>query len=755
MMQACNLPKLARKEGPILYKNQVDISEKKESRLFTSDLDGYIKQRPNKSLLGISRFGLRFYKLGSRIPNTWLGRQFQSKLGEAPVILDTSLIEASVKGMRSFLRTEGYYYPKISYEVTGKIHKQKVKYIIQTGSAYHVYRIEQHIADKDLDSLARANTEFSHIRLGNRATFENMLKEKNRVSELLRNNGYFSFNKDLVKFDVDTNMGDFHSMIGTNISNPEDFKRYHKYYIRNVLIDIEPDKKDSTKLDKDSLILPFFTYKPNGFPLNPEILNRVILLEKNQLFKTENSNVTFNRLNELQIFRAVNMLATPVNENTDTPTVNYLIKLQPSKKYDYTIEPQAITSDQSNLVTGSSGRNYGFASQITLADRNIFHNAEILQVTYRISVEAQRGASIPKNPFFNSFESNLSASLIIPKLLFLPSIDRRWTSSTNRSLVSASTIWEKNVNWIRNVYAVGFTWQKNKAFFNQYFAPVEISYIKTSFSSKELEAQSLNDPYLQSVFSNNLVTASKYGFVYNNQADVRKKNYTYFKWDVLELAGSLIDLTYRVFKIAPSDSGYNTFLGVQYFQYAKTFADYRYNKYLDENNRIATRASLGIALPFGNSPNYVPFDKRFFIGGANSIRAFLPRSIGPGSYDTTGNLDRSGDIRIETSIEYRFNILNHFIEGALFTDVGNIWRIKDDGRRDAVFNFNTFYKQLAVGTGVGVRLNLDFLILRLDAAFPIFDPRRSEGNHYVFREYRDVGLLWTNTIFNFGVGYPF
>ncbi len=221
------------------------------------------------------------------------------------------------------------------------------------------------------------------------------------------------------------------------------------------------------------------------------------------------------------------------------------------------------------------------------------------------------------------------------------------------------------------------------------------------------------------------------------------------------MAGTFIDQAYALLNIAPTDSGFNTFLGVQYFQYAKTFADIRYNKYLDENNRLASRVAIGIALPFGNSPDYVPFDKRFFTGGANSIRAFLPRSIGPGSYTSTGSTDRSGDVRLEFNTEIRFNILNHFFEGALFADIGNIWRIKDDGRVDAVFNFNTFYKQLAVGTGLGLRINLDFLILRLDASFPIFDPRREINKRYVLHEYSDVGKLFDSTIFNFGVGYPF
>jgi hypothetical protein len=164
MMQACNLSKLARKDGAFLYKNKIEIKETRESRLFSSSIDAYVKQIPNKRILDVYRLNLRLYSLGNRLPNTWLGRTIQKKAGEAPVILDSNLIENSIKGIAGFLRTEGYFYPNIRYEVSGKIQKKTVKYIISTGAAYHIYKIEQHIADKTIDSLVQSQFEFSHIR---------------------------------------------------------------------------------------------------------------------------------------------------------------------------------------------------------------------------------------------------------------------------------------------------------------------------------------------------------------------------------------------------------------------------------------------------------------------------------------------------------------------------------------------------------------------------------------------------------------
>ncbi|MCG9880932.1 MAG: hypothetical protein MH472_10080, partial [Bacteroidia bacterium] len=598
MMPACNLSKLARKEGAFLDKNKIEIQETRESRLFSSSLDGYVKQIPNKKILNVSRLNLRFFQLGNSLSGTWLGRTIQRKMGEAPVILDSGLIESSIKGMIGFLKTEGYFYPEISYQVTGKWHKKTVKYIISTGKAYHIYRIENHIADKKIDSLVQSQMEFSHIRYGNPVKFENMLKEKSRIADQLKDRGYYSFNKDFVEFDLDTGMLNYRAMIGLNIANPEGFKKYHTYKINQIYIEIDDYDDDTTQLVSDTLRLKKFLYKPNNYPLKPEVLNRALLLEPTQTYTNRLANISFNRLNDLQIFRSVNMTAIPHNEQTDTPSVSYVIKLQPSTKYDFTIEPQAITSDQSNLVTGTTGRNYGLASQITLTDKNVFRNAEILQLSYRASIEAQRGANIPSRPFFNSFESNFSASLIFPKLLFLSRLDQKWNRGSNKSQLTASFIWEQNVNWIRNVYALGFSWQKTRPYFSQYFVPAEISYIKTDFNSASLEEQSKNDPYLQSVFNNNLVTASRYGFVYNNQSNSKKKHYTYVKWDVLELAGNVLDQFYPILGLQ-SDTGFNTFLGVQYFQYAKTFADIRYNRYLDENNRLAGRIAIGIAIPYG------------------------------------------------------------------------------------------------------------------------------------------------------------
>lgn len=736
-----------------LYKNKVTIKEANDARFFSGGLEAYIKQRPNKRFLGTIRIGLYLYKAGSK-NDKWLSRTLRYKLGEAPVILDSALIETSVKGMRTYLRTKGYYYPGITYTVDGEIHKGRVIYKVSLNKAYHISHVYYHIADGHIDSLIRSKRDESFIRNGNQLKQENLLKEQTRLSDLLRNHGYYTFNKDLIKFDMDTAEGNYYASVGININNEENFETYKTYKVNKVTIEIDKQGTDNSEKIKDTFNLRRFVYIPHHFPLNPDVLDRTLFIDTNTLFRQDRSTATFNRLNDLQIFKTVNISAVTYNEKTDSAELNFQIKLTPSKKYDLIFEPQAITTDQANLAGYSTLRNYGLASQVTLSNKNIFHNAEILQLRYRASIEAQRGANIPTRPFFNSFENSLSASLTFPRLIFFERIDRLLYKFTNKSVISASSIYERNVDWIRNVYTVGFSYQFNRKKTKFSYSPLEISYIKTDFNNENLAQQSKNDPYLQSVFNNNLITDMRFGVIFNNQTELKRKDFFYFRCD-LEFAGFLLNKAYDVLNVKANDSGYRSFLGVKYFQYVKTYAEVRFNKYIDDNNRIATRFAIGVANPYGNTPDYIPFDKRFFTGGANSIRAFLPRSIGPGSYNHSGQLDRSGDVKLETNIEFRFNLYNHFLEGALFGDVGNIWRIKEDGRDEAAFKFNSFYKQLGVGTGAGLRLNLDFLIFRVDASFPIFDPRKPIGQRYVFKSYSDLGVLWGYTIFNFGVGYPF
>ncbi|MES2727294.1 MAG: BamA/TamA family outer membrane protein [Bacteroidota bacterium] len=764
LFSACNISRIHKREGPKLVKNKVEIEEKGKGRFFESDLESQIKQKPGSKFLGIVRLNVFFYRLGDAgKKDTKLKRFFRDELGSVPVILDSSMIETSVRAMRNYLKSQGYYYSEITYTVADRTflkERKVVTYHVKLNNQYKYNKLNVNCPDKKLYELINATISESNIKIGRSFNREDFLNEQNRITTNLRNNGYYTFAKEYIDFNIDTNYAEDYLAVDININNKTEQVPFNQYYIRNLVIEVEPNHKNKTK-KYDTLVTKNFKYLANGSKINPTILDKMNFLMSGEIFQQNNLNKTYTRLNDLQLFRLVTITPTLV-ENDTQHFIDFYISLKQLGKYDFTIEPQAITSDQGNLVATQSSRNFGLAAVIQLTDRNIFHNGEILQFRFRTSFEAQRGENISPTPFFNSNEQSLTASIIIPQLLFLPKLDRKFNNASTKTIINSSIIYEKNVDYQRRVLTLGSSYQLNRKLTTYYVAFPEISYIQTSFNNASLEERSKTDIFLQNVFANNLIINDiRLGLTYSTQPISKGKSFFFLRFDALELAGNIVT-GLNILLDAPkvTDESRNIkdkyeILGLNYFQYVKSYIDGRYNQWIDLNNTMVYRLAVGYALPYGNSPDYIPFEKRFFTGGANSLRAFRPRSVGPGVYSTTNQIDKSGDIKIEMNAEYRFNLYKRFIEGALFTDAGNVWVVRQDGRVGADFDITNFYNQLAVGSGVGVRLNLSIFVFRLDAAVPLHDPTQTIGNRWVIENAKDLSWYWDNSIFNFGIGYPF
>ena len=764
MFSACNIARIHKKEGPKLVKNTVEIAEKKKEKLFKSDLLNQVKQKPGNKFLTLVRLNVFFYRLGDAgKKDTKLKRFFRDELGSVPVILDSSMIETSMRAMRNYLKAQGYHFSEITYKVedTKWLKERKiVTYYVKLNNQYKYNKLNINCPDKKLFELLNATLNESNVKIGRGFNREDLLNEQNRITTILRNNGYYTFAKEYIDFNMDTNYAEDFVAIDININNKTEQVPFKQYYIRNLTIEVEPGDKSIVKT-KDTLITKNFKYIPNGNKLHATILDKMNFLMGGALFQQNNLNKTYSRLNDLQLFRLVTITPTVI-ENDSQHYIDFYINLKPLGKYDITLEPQAITSDQGNLIAAQSSRNYGLAAVVQLTDRNVFHNGEILQFRFRSSFEAQRGENINPVPFFNSNEQSFTASIIVPQLLFFNKLDRKLNNANTKTIINSSIIYEKNVDYERRVLTLGSSYQVNRRLINYFVAFPEMSYVQTRFNNSALEERSKTDIFLQNVFANNLIINDiRLGLVYNTQPISKGKSYYFIRFDAIELAGNIVTGLNKLLGAARiTDESRNIkdqyeILGLNYFQYVKSYIDARYTHWLDINNTVVYRAALGFALPYGNSPDYIPFEKRFFTGGANSLRAFRPRSIGPGTYSTTNQIDKSGDIKLELNAEFRFNIYKKFFEGALFTDAGNIWTVRQDGRVGADFDMTSFYKELAIGSGVGVRLNLNIFIFRLDAAFPLHDPAKSVNDRWVIEKASDFSWYWDNSIFNFGIGYPF
>lgn len=697
-----------------------------------------------------------FYFMGSRGKDNWWKKFERNSLGEVPALVDTLYLNATVQSFAGYLRGMGYYYPEITYKINvTKRKKATVTYHVKLNKRYFFGEYDLQIADKEIYDLISKNMKETFITTGYGFKTEMMLKEEDRIVTLLHNNGYYSISKEFVDFDVDTGSADGFVKLGLNITNKDDTSIHKKYYINEVNVDIDrsliPGNTIPPPAIPDTVTIDSIHYNMGGYKLNPNILGRNIQFEPNELYVQRKFNRTYSRLSDLTIFRFIN-IQTHTFEKKDSGFVNYTIKLVPSVKYTFTLEPQAITSDQNNTIN-SQGRNYGVAAMAQITNRNIFRNAEILQLSFRTSFEAQ--GKKQTGGFINATEQSVTASIIMPRILFFPRFDRTPGLYSTRSIISTSAIYEVNVEYRRTVFTGGLNYQFNKKLISYYFAPAEISFIRSEILDETLAALSEKDIFLQNLFSNNLILDSRFGFVFNNKSVAKGRSFVNLKWDALEIAGNLLTAINKIVGAPKEEDGSYKLLGVKYFQYAKSAIDFRYNTIFDENNATAYRLYTGVAIPFGNTPDFVPFERRFFIGGVNSLRGWRPRSIGPGSYSQPNQLDYSGEIKIEANAEFRFNVYNKWLEGAVFSDAGNVWAVKEDSKRPgANFQLSNFYKTLAWDAGLGIRINLSIFIIRFDFAIPLHDPTYIESERWVVKNFGSEWLL-DNTNFNFGIGYPF
>jgi len=751
VVHSCSVKKYLNNDQALLVKNKVEI-EKPYTKEISRNITKYYKLKPNRRFMLVINSRPYFYFMGSRGKDNWWKRFERNTLGESPALIDSVYMDATVKSFGSYLRTLGYYYPTVTYDIKVKRKKATVTYHVRMNKRYFFGDYKLQIADKAIYDLVSQNMGETFIHTGYGLRQENLLKEQDRIITLLRNNGYYGMSKDFVDFDVDTNAPDGFVKLGLNIRNRSDTAVHKKYYVDSISVDVERSIGAENN-PADTVILGGITFNMGKYKLNPNVLKRNILFEKGELYQQQKLSSTYTRLSDLGIFRLIN-IQTKSFENSDSGFINYNIKLMPTIKYTFTLQPQAITSDQNNTLTNQNFRNYGVAAQAQLSNRNIFHRAEILQLSLRSSVEAQ--GKVKTGSIFNSTEQSLTASIIMPRILFFPSFDRNLKYQSTRTIISTSAIYEVNTDYNRKVLTTGLNYQFNKKLLTYYFAPIELSFIRSEIISDTLRRQSENDIFLQNLFANNLILNSRFGFTYSNRPVAKGISYITIRWDALELAGNLLTL-YNTLAGRPKDNtGSYTLFGVRYFQYAKSAIDLRYNTVYDENNATVIRAYTGIAVPYGNTPDFVPFERRFFIGGVNSLRAWRPRAIGPGSYVAPNQLDFSGEVKLETNVEYRFNIYDRWLEGAVFTDAGNVWAIRrDHSRPGADFELKNFYKSLAWDAGWGIRLNFSIFVIRFDFAIPLHDPTYAEGERWVVNGIAKNAWLLNNTNFNFGIGYPF
>ncbi|MEI8205026.1 MAG: BamA/TamA family outer membrane protein, partial [Bacteroidota bacterium] len=483
--------------------------------------------------------------------------------------------------------------------------------------------------------------------------------------------------------------------------------------------------------------------------INPRVLSYAILLRQNEYYKQLKTDQTIARLTDLKVFKFVNITFSDITKDTivnacNKPLLDARIQLNRSPVHVFTLQSEG---------TNSSG-NFGIAANIIYQNRNLFRGAEIFSLKLNGSMEIQQlftsTTNVKNNYLFNTFETGVETGLEIPRFLLPGQMEHYSNNFRPTTNIQLGMNYQFRADYNRTIARVsfGYDWKESR-FKRHLLYPIEINSVKINPDSAFMAyIQNLSDNRVKYQYTNHLIAAIKYSFLYNNQEFNKVKNFSWFTFNY-ESSGNLLRLANITLKSTKNESNQYELFNIPYAQYLRFELDFRRYFVFNRQNSVVVRANAGIGFAYGNSPA-LPFEKGFYAGGSNDIRGWRNRSLGPGSYSSSSEIERIGDNKLEFNIESRFPLYK-MIKGAVFLDAGNIWLNKKNP--DFVggdFQLDKFIDEIAFSTGVGLRLDFDFFIIRGDFSIPIKNPALSTNRRWTinFLSIKDL-------ILNFGIGYPF
>lgn len=747
-------------EGEYLL-NKVDV-EVDNPKINKEETKSYIRQKENYKILGFAKFHLWIYNLSSKKKNSgWLKR-----IGEPPQIYDEALAYRSKDQLKQYLDNKGYFNANVNTDVNfiEKKRKANITYSIETGDQYTIKGINYHISDTALQTLFFKDTTATHI--NNETPFDLFILEnqRNEIVKLFRNNGYYYFSKENVSYLVDSTKSEKGVILDlyvgeTNIS-VDSSRALNPYYLNNFYISILPDNtllndlQRETDIFSDTLTWDNFTlYRNNQNKYNTSLFARSMKIQHGQSYNLSDVENTFTIFNRLRQFRFIDIQFREPETQPDSALLDAVIRLAPLNKQSTAFEIEG---------TNTSG-NLGIAGNINYMHRNLFKGAEVFQLNFRGAIERQqRTTTNNATEYFNTRELGIESTLNIPRLLGPGKYIKSFEKVLPQTLFTAGYNFQRRPEYTRTITNVrfGYEWMINERL-RQNWTFLDINKVKLSRFDPEF-LNIIQDLYIKSSFTDHLIMAMNYSFVYNTQTSNMNKNYTYLRFNI-ESAGNALNLMSNILNQSKTQpvvdtlgietAGYYRLFNTRYAQYIKSDIEYRRGYEIDRYNSLVMRAFLGIGIPYGNF-DVLPFEKKYFTGGANGIRAWQIRSLGPGTYKAQPGMypNQSSDIKLEANFEYRFRLIS-ILEGALFLDAGNIWAINSkDNRPGAQFEFDKFYKQIALGTGAGFRFDFSYFIFRLDLGMKLREPANSFNEGWIIgtRPYNSKDFN-----FSFAIGYPF
>ncbi len=755
-------------EGTLLL-DHVNIQVEGDS-VKESELVNYLRQTPNHRALGFMKLQLAMYNMSGKDTTKWYNRWVR-RMGQPPVAWDPELTDASVKQLSQALVNRGYMEAVVVADsvVDTIARKVDITYRISTGSPHRVATKTYEIPDTAIARIVMRDTFLLPVKPGSQFDRNLLDEERTIITERLRNKGYFAFNKEYITFVADTAEGSKEVNLTMHINAPRRRQgashildsiavdnRHATYRIRRVIIvtdyqggvvpgDARAGCRDSVELNGLTILYGHDRY------IRPWVIDEKCHIYPGELYTSSAVDRTYEAMSKLGILKSINIDFVPAGGSGAFRFLDAYILLTRNRKQSLTLDVEG---------TNSEG-DLGFGVGVTWQHRNVAHRSRLLTTRLRVNYESLSGN-------FNGLINDRYSEYAGEVGLTFPRFEFPFASQRMRKRLNVATEFALSFNYqerpeYTRIIAGGawkYKWGNRENTRRHIFSLLDINYVYLPERTNDfLDQIAPDNPLLRYSYEDHFIVSMSYNFYLTNKriASTIARNQTlqpmvYTVRADVETAGNLLYALSSAFGHR-DDEGMYTLFGIRYSQYVKGEIDYGVTFNLSRRHALAFHAGGGIGVPYGNS-TVLPFEKRFYAGGANGVRGWSVRSLGPGSYDgrnsVTDFINQCGDIRLDLSAEYRAKLF-WVLEGALFIDAGNIWTIRNyENQPGGVWKWNEFYKQIAAAYGIGLRLDFSYFLLRFDLGMKAHNPARNQEPWPLIhpRWHRDA-------TFHFAVGYPF
>ncbi|NDV78427.1 BamA/TamA family outer membrane protein [Dysgonomonas sp. 511] len=732
-----------------------EIEIKHDTKNATADLEDYVRQQPNSSLPLLGKFRLKIYNMAGQDTARWMTRAIR-KIGQAPVVFSNSQTAISATQLRKQLNNQGYLNAEVDTALQIKGKKISVTYNLKGNEPYKIRNYTYAISDTTIARIMGRIPMEPLLKQGDFYDKDMLEEERIRVNNIMRNVGYYNFSKEFVYFKVDSTLNSHQADLYLDVYPRRDSLPYSRYRINDITVVSGINTMTSTT-DRDQRRTRWFfrnadTTEYHGMKIirgrNKFLRNSSVarnnFLRKGSYYSDLAQSYTYQAYTKMSAVKQVNIAFS--QSPADSTKLDATIILLPANAHWF----------KAGLDGTNSAGDIGIAPSVSYSHQNLFNGSEQLNIRLKGAYEFVSG---DKSDLLsqNFYEYGVETSLTFPMFLF-PWLKKSWReqpSATTRISLGLTNQHRKEYDRQFFNAAINYGWVSKRGRMTHSLDFLDINYIRMPWVSEQFDSLYLsnnNNPILRESYRDQLVARTGYTITLTNRRRINALYPTYSLRGSVEVSGALPRLVTTLNGADRDQFGQKKIVGVAYAEYLKGTIDYARTFYLSKKHSLAYHVGLGLAHPYGNS-DVLPFERRFFAGGTNSIRGWSTRSLGPGSYRRkTGGSDfvnQTGDMKFEFSVENRMKISPLF-EFAQFIDAGNIWTLKDyPDQEGGQFKFNSFYKELAVAYGVGLRLDLSFLLLRFDVGARAYDPEEGSRHFVLFRP------AWKRAAFHFGIGYPF